>query len=129
MGSIPPYGYTVKDGKLYKRNEKTVEVVKFIFNSFLKSNAYTKIAYTLNEKGYDTPGAIAGKSNAGKLWYDTSIKKILSNPHYVGDIVQGRETSISVTNKKRQSVPQNQWVIVSDTHEPIISREDFERVQ
>ncbi|WP_414813101.1 MULTISPECIES: recombinase family protein [Paenibacillus] len=34
-------------------------------------------------------------------WQGTSVKKILQNPHYVGDLVQGREATLNVTNKKK----------------------------
>jgi site-specific DNA recombinase len=46
-----------------------------------------------------TPAEVAGKKNAGDKWNDSTIKLILTNPHYVGDLVQGRTTTISVTNK------------------------------
>ncbi|WP_081676997.1 MULTISPECIES: recombinase family protein [Paenibacillus] len=48
-----------------------------------------------------TPSQVIGKSNASLYWQGTSVKKILQNPHYVGDLVQGREATLNVTNKKK----------------------------
>ena len=48
---------------------------------------------------------------------------------YTGDLVQGRTKKISYKSKKMASVPQRDWIIVPDSHEPVISRRTFERVQ
>lgn len=129
MGSIPPYGYYVKDKKLYIRNDETVEVVKTIFKKFLSGWGYDKIARYLSKKRYPTPSQVAGKKNAGQFWHGSTVKLILQNQHYVGDLVQCRETRVSITSKKRKTLPRDQWIVVKDTHEPIISREDFEKTQ
>ncbi|MBS4192243.1 recombinase family protein [Bacillus sp. FJAT-49705] len=39
----------------------------------------------------------------GDKWNDSTIKQILTNPHYLGDLVQGRTTTVSVTSKKRKT--------------------------
>jgi len=129
LGSIAPYGYKLQDGKLIIRDDYTVEVVREIFNKYLEGWGHDKIARYLTKKKVPTPAQVAGKSNAGLYWQGTTIKKILSNPHYVGDLVQNRETSTNITNKKRKINTQNEWIIVPNIHEPIISREVFEQVQ
>ena len=72
---------------------------------------------------------VIGKSNASLYWQGTSVKKILQNPHYVGDLVQGREATLNVTNKKRGFLKEEDWVVVQNTHEPIILREIFEEAK
>ena len=62
-------------------------------------------------------------------WQGSTVKKILKNHHYVGDLVQGSETTMNVTNKTRKANNPNEWITISDTHEPIISRDVFEQVQ
>ncbi|SDF85395.1 protein of unknown function [Fontibacillus panacisegetis] len=57
------------------------------------------------------------------------MKKILTNPHYVGDLVQGRQTTVSVTSKVHEEIPREQQIITENAHQAIISREDFEAVQ
>ena len=60
---------------------------------------------------------------------DSTIKCFLTNPHYVGDLVQGRTTTVSVTSKRRKNVPKEEPFIIKNAHEPIISRETFNAVQ
>ncbi|WP_353096134.1 recombinase family protein [Tissierella praeacuta] len=129
VGSTPPYGYKLKDKKLYLKTDETVEVVKWIFEKFINGWGYHKIAKTLTEKGHPTPARIAGKRNAGLYWHSTTIQKILQNPHYKGDLVQNRETTISVVNKKRKQIKPEDMIIIENTHQAIISKEDFEKVQ
>ena len=83
MGSIPPYGYNLHKGKLLLRDGWGCD----------------KIAKYLTNRDIPTPSQVVGKANAGLYWQGTTVKKILKNPHYVGDLVQGRETTMNVTNK------------------------------
>lgn len=70
-----------------------------------------------------------GRKNSGVYWHDSTIRIILSNPHYTGDLVQNRETTASVATKRRKKVDKSEQIIVENTHEAIISRQDFETVQ
>ncbi|MFU1798419.1 recombinase family protein, partial [Paenibacillus azoreducens] len=54
---------------------------------------------------------------------------IITNPHYVGDAVQGRQTTVSVTSKVREEVPRDRHIITEAAHHAFISKEDFEAVQ
>jgi site-specific DNA recombinase len=128
-GSIPPYGYRIQSSKLVLADDDTPNVVKRIFRMYLAGKGFDAIARTLTREGYPTPAQVAGKANAGRFWHGSSIKKILSNPHYVGDLVQGRQTTRSVTSKVREEVPKDKQIIVRDAHVAIITREDFEAVQ
>ncbi|MGI2851604.1 recombinase family protein [Bacillus cytotoxicus] len=128
-GSIPPYGYYVENGVLKIKDDFTPNVVRRIFNSYLSGNGYDSIARELLEEGVPTPSMIAGKRNASPLWHGSSIRVILENPHYIGNLVQQRETSISVTTEKRKMNDPSDYVIIENTHEAIISKKDFEVVQ
>jgi site-specific DNA recombinase len=128
-GSVPPYGYRLNNGKLILAEDDTPNVVKRIFRMYLEGKGFDAIARTLTREGYPTPAQVIGKKNAGLYWHGTSIKKILSNPHYVGDLVQGRQTTISVTSNVREEVPKEKQIVIENTHQAIISREDFEAVQ
>lgn len=101
-GSTPPYGYTIKDGKLHIRDDETPNIVRRIFNEYLASYGRDSIARRLYNEGIPTPAEVAGKKNAGDKWNDSNIKLILTNPHYTGDLVQGRTTTVSVTSNKRK---------------------------
>ncbi|QDP39260.1 recombinase family protein [Radiobacillus deserti] len=129
IGSIPPYGYELKDKKLIVRDDYTVDIVHDIFNKYLEGWGHDKIARYLSKNDIPTPSQVIGKSNAGLYWQGSTVKKILQNPHYVGDLVQGRETTMNVTNKTRKRNDSADWVTIPNTHKPIISREVFEQVQ
>ena len=48
---------------------------------------------------------------------------------YIGDLVQNKVNKISYKDKKKKNLPREAWIIVPNMHEPIISRETFDRVQ
>lgn len=129
QGSNAPYGYKVFDKKLVLADDNTPEVVKSIFELYLNGKGFDSIARSLSKKGYPTPSQVAEKSNAGRYWHGSTIKTILSNPHYTGDLVQGRETTRSVTSQSRHSVPEENQIVVKNTHPAIISHEFFDAVQ
>ncbi|MDY7217735.1 recombinase family protein [Bacillus subtilis] len=128
-GSNPPYGYEVKEGKLFIRNDETPEIVRRIFREYLEGSGRESIARRLYYEGVKTPADVAGKKNASDKWNDSTIKLILTNPHYVGDLVQGRTTTVSVTSKKRKKQDKDDMYIIENTHDPIISHDMFEAVQ
>ncbi|WP_027093534.1 recombinase family protein [Cohnella thermotolerans] len=128
-GSVPPYGYRLQNGKLILAEDETLSNVKRIFRMYLEGKGFDAIARTLTREGCPTPAQVVGKKNAGLYWQGTSVKKILTNPHYVGDLVQGRQTTISVTSKVREEIPREQQIVTENAHQAIISREDFEAVQ
>lgn len=128
----PPFGYDkVKPGKLVP-NPVHSQTVNLIFSLYLeKGMGVQAIANYLNEIGTPPP-----RKNAQK-WHDSSIRKILKNRHYTGDLVQGRSKVDHKDKqflqkkgyKKRQKIDENDWIVVPNTHEPLISREQFEAVQ
>ncbi|WFA83414.1 MULTISPECIES: recombinase family protein [Paenibacillus] len=128
-GSIPPLGYGLKDGRLYVRNDPTPDIVRRIYRGYLAGKGHDCIARELYEEGIPTPSQIAGKKNASEMWGGSTVRGILTNPHYVGDLVQCRSTTKSVTNKNRNYKDPKDFIIVQDTHEPIVTRKDFEVVQ
>lgn len=128
-GSNPPYGYEVKNGKLFIRPDKTPDVVRYIFKQYLSGKGFDYIARQLYNNGLSTPAQIAGKKNANDKWQGSTIRCILTNPHYTGDLVQGRSTTKSARNKNREHNHPDNYIVVSNTHEAIISKTDFEVVQ
>lgn len=129
MGSIAPYGYCIKNKQLVIRNDDTPLIVQRIFNQYLDGWGCDKIANQLMIDGIPTPSEIAEKSNASPIWHGSTIKLILSNQHYIGNLVQGKETTVSVTCKKRRKTQNSDLIIVENTHDPIITKEMFYAVQ
>lgn len=128
-GSIPPYGYIVVDGQLQVRDDFCRNIVIRIFKDYLSGKGQTRIANELTNEGVPTPAQVAGKANASTVWHDSTIKIILHNRHYLGHLVQGRETTVSVTSKARQKISPDNYVVIENTHEPIIDEELFYLVQ
>lgn len=62
-------------------------------------------------------------------WTIAQVKSILRNETYIGNTVHNKQTNISFKCKKRVRKSQEEWWRVEDTHEAIISREDFDKVQ
>ncbi|MDP4086795.1 MAG: recombinase family protein [Bacillota bacterium] len=129
VGSNPPYGYYSENGVLKIKNDNTPDIVRRIFQEYLKGTGMDTIAKTLTAEGVPTPAQVANKANASTLWHGSSIKGILNNCHYCGDLVQNRTETISVTSSKRREVAENDIVIIQDTHEAIIPKETFNAVQ
>lgn len=59
----------------------------------------------------------------------SSVRIILENPNYTGDLVQNKSNSVSAISKKRIKNNPNDYIIVENTHQPIISKEVFNAVQ
>lgn len=128
-GSIPPLGYRVEDGQLYVRNDSNPDIVKRIFRNFLQGKGYDAIARELNDEGIPTPSQIAGKVKSSDSWLGSGVRVILTNQNYVGDMVQGKSTTKNVTIDSRKYMETNEFIIVPNHHEAIISRNEFETVQ
>jgi site-specific DNA recombinase len=129
VGSNPPYGYDCENGVLKIRNDNSPNIVHRIFQEYLDGTGMDTIAKTLTTEGVPTPSQIANKANASNLWHASSIKLILNNPHYCGDLAQGRTETISVTSSKRRELSEEDTVMIENTHEAIIQRETFNAVQ
>lgn len=127
-GSRPPYGYFVKDDKLHINDDDTPNIVKRIFNEYIEGRGFDAIAKGLYNDNIPTPSTYLDKSTTDK-WQGSSIRCILTNPHYTGDLVQHRTTTRSITSNKRNIVDKANNIIVTNTHEPIISKAEFIAVQ
>lgn len=129
-GSFAPYGYYLKDDrKLYVRQDNTPNIVKRIFKDYFSGKGFDRIARELYEEGIPTPGQVAGKSDATDKWHGSSVRLILENPNYTGDLVQGRSETISVTTNRRNKKEIEDYIITTNSHEAIITKTDFEAVQ
>lgn len=141
IGSFASYGYMKDPDDHHKLivDPETAPVVRMIFEKFISGHSIIGIAKELNEMGIPNPSAYktlkgfnykhpAGKKLDG-LWPDSSVRRILRNEMYVGNMVQGKNTTISYKIKQCRSVPEEDWIIVEGTHEAIIDRETFDKAQ
>lgn len=140
IGSFASYGY-MKDPDDHHHlivDPVAAEVVKNIFDWFLQGMSILGIAKRLNHMGIPNPSAykrqcgLNYKHPAGQLdsaWPDSSVKRVLKNRLYVGDMVQSKNRTKSYKVQVSVAVPEESWTIVPNTHEAIIDREKFETVQ
>jgi len=105
-----------------------------IINIYLQGNGLTRIAQILTKDGVPVPGEARdiGKTKKTVLyssWKQTTIRRILENRVYLGDLVQFKRKNVNYKSKIRVKVPEEERVICKGTHEAIITREEFEKVQ
>ena len=138
IGSFAPYGY-IKDPKDKHQlivDEDAAEIVKQIYALCLQGTTKRHISFYLNEHGVPSPtayrrakGLPVSSTADDPMWGDRAIWNILTNPIYTGDLVQGRRRVKSYKVHEIEAVPEDEWVTVPDTHEAIIDKESFEKVQ
>lgn len=111
-------GYDVTDGEM-TINPEGAEVVRLIFRKFVQEGKGTHvIARELREAGI-YPMRV-------KEWSNTVILRLLRNEKYCGDLVQKKTyTPDYLSHDKKYNKGQEEFVILKDHHEPIISRELF----
>ncbi|MEF7496550.1 recombinase family protein [Lysinibacillus sphaericus] len=129
IGSHPPYGYSVDNGVLKIKEDDKPNIVRRIFSDYLEGIGMDTIAKNLTTEKVLTPAQVAKKSNASTQWHGSTIKKILKNRHYIGDLVQGRSETISVTSSYRREIDEENQIFNENTHEAIIEKETFDKVQ
>lgn len=138
IGAFAPYGYfkdPLNKSKLVIDLE-TEDVIKNIFNTFLQGHGYSYIANLLNSEGVLPPVSYkAAKTNYKnpksilRLWTHETIKSILTNPTYAGNITQGKLGKVNYKIKQLKALPKNQWITVNGTHQGIIDENTFTSVQ
>lgn len=129
IGSHAPYGYFVKNGVLKIKEDDTPNIVRRIFFDYLQGIGMDSIAKNLTAEKVLTPAQVANKSNASTQWHGSTIKKILTNRHYIGNLIQGRSEMISVTSSYRREVDEENQIFHENTHDAIIEKETFNKVQ
>ena len=128
-GSVAPYGYYCDNGKLFIKNDFTPSIVQRIFKEYLSGIGFDAIARNLYNDDIPTPGQVASIKNASSKWNGSSVRCILENPHFTGNLVQGRTTTKSVTSTKRIVISDSDLIIIENTHDAIISNDEFNTVK
>ncbi|MBQ2937885.1 MAG: recombinase family protein [Clostridia bacterium] len=135
--SYAPFGYTKIDkaGNL-KINEVTADIVRKIFKEFIGGKGTYQIAQLLNKEKVVTPGlsmnmtgVVNNITNTTNIWRHTTIKRILTNPIYIGTVVQNKRKKISYKSKKMITLPESQHTITENHHPAIIDIETWNMVQ
>lgn len=136
----PPYGYMLDPDDKYHLfpDPQTGPIVLAIFRMVAENHTLHFIAKTLNEQGVPSPGRYLYDIGLRKtekfknaIWYLQTIKKILVDPVYLGWIVSGKYRSQLCERGTKTTVktPEEEWIINKGMHEPIVSKELFDKVQ
>ena len=136
IGSGPSYGYMrdpLDKGHLIP-NPETAPIVKNIFKWRAEGIGPTEIATRLNNMNVPTPAGYKKTNYSSRLidrdsWNISTVKKILSNRIYTGDMVQHTQTKVNYKSKKKITLDESLWVIVEDTHEPLVDKETFKYIK
>ncbi len=141
IGSFVVYGYKKdpdKKGHLII-DEEAAEVVRLIFDLFEQGLGKSAIARELNARRIPNPTGYKkskgmkyhnGNNDArSTFWQYYVVDYILRNEMYIGNMVQGKVRNLSYKSTKKVYIPKEKWIVVKGTHEPIISLEQWNRVQ
>lgn len=138
IGARAAYGYlkSPEDKNLLLVDREVSPVVKRIFECKAEGMGNARIAKMLNEEGIPSPmrykyekGITKNKRYEDSLWNDGTIAAMIVNPVYLGDMEQGIQKEAMYLGIKKHIIQKPERVYVSGTHEPIISRELFDKVQ
>ena len=139
VGAFSAYGYVKnsKDKHKLEIDEKAANIVRKIFDwSVNKGLGKIAICQRLNNMGILNPTGHkrlelnqnynnSGIKQNDYSWTPSTIRKILENEVYIGNTVQGKRRTKSYKIHKLENTPENEWIRVENTHEPIISKELF----
>lgn len=135
LGRQAPYGYRIDPADKYHLlpDEATAQTVQRIFSLFLGGSSRTQIARQLNREQIPSPAAQKHLTDRSRqftgLWNAETIRRILSHPVYQGNMAQQFTRTVNYKVHLRRRVSPGDWIVVENTHEPLVSREDFALVQ
>ena len=133
-----PYGYRWNEEHTNMViDEETASYVRLIFQRKIEGCSMPMILDELDRLGAPNTelrkrqnGTRTGDGCSCKGWHKSTVYGILTNPHYVGDTVLGRSMVAIYKGIKSHNVKdKDEWIVFPNTHQAIISREDFQQVQ
>ena len=135
IGSKPCYGYMrdpLDKGHLIPDPE-VAPIVKKIFQMSYSGIGVSDIVSYLNDNKILSPSMYKNTKSSSKqkvnVWTISSVNKLLKNRMYTGDMVQNVQTKLSYKSQKKISLEKEFWIIVENTHEPLVSKVVFDAIQ
>lgn len=130
-----PFGYrkSREERNTVIVEEKEAEVVRYIFSLAMQGKGSTEIAVQLQREGIPTVMQMRRpdkKSGDGKkhTWSSQAIRNILNNRFYLGEMAYGKTVRKSVGSKNGIHIPKEEWKVIPDHHEALVTQEVFEQV-
>lgn len=123
VGKYAPFGYLYdKEKDIIYPDESKKDIIIYIFEEYSKGIGFRTITLNLNELGIP--------SATGRKWCHASVRRIITNEKYVGDLKTGKYYSDNVISHKRKvNYGEKEQYFTSNHHEPIISRELWNKCQ
>ena len=123
-------------------DEETRWIIEKIYALAVQGAGAAKISKVLTQEKVSTPGWLNYQRNGtfaniyadapaekAYAWTIAQVKSILKDETYIGNSIHYRETNISYKNKRRIRKDPSEWVRIEGTHEAIVSKDVFDRVQ
>ena len=139
IGSIPCYGYIKDPADRHHLiiDYEAAKVVKRIYNYALKGYGMRTISNILTEEQIPIPivykkesrGLLVTENDGYGVWKHGTIKNILTSQMYIGNMVQHTYKKQSYRSNRNIKLPEEEHIIIENTHEPIIDKETFDKVQ
>lgn len=132
-----PYGYLWNEDKTaYVVDEEAAAVVRQIFEWKLREVSVYTIVERLKAGGIESPerhkrraGSRNGDNIQGEGWCPSTIRGILQNRAYIGEMVCGKSETALYKGLKKHITEMDKWIVVPDAHPPIVSVPEFEAVE
>jgi len=140
IGAFASFGYrkSENDHNRLVVDEYAAGIVRRIFSMYLHGLGQNTIARILNEEGISCPSEYKKSCglnyhNGNRLetttyWTYATVRRILQSEIYIGNMVQNRSFR-QICKKNALTLPREKWIIVENTHQPIIDRDTWEKVQ
>ena len=139
VGNWYPFGYVKApdDKHALIIDEEAAAIVRRIFDMYNAGAGMLSIATTLTDEGilcprdyyYAKHPDVENPYPMMHSWGRTTIRQILNHEVYIGNMVQGRTTTLSFKSKKLVKRPQDEWIRIENTHEPVIERKTWDAAQ
>ena len=135
-----PYGYqkNPEDKNELLIVEEEAEIIRRIFDLTIQRYRKMEICQILNNEGVPTPlQSMRNRQKShknenpsrGMQWNRDMIRKILEDKNYIGCMVYGKTWIPDPGTGKEEHVPRDCWKVIENHHEPIVSKETFEKAQ
>ena len=137
IGNFAPYGYRKDpaDKNHLIPDAHAAAVVRQMFTCAAAGKRPSEIARLLNERGEPPPAVYRCQTHPGldpdiysrrKAWTSIGVSRILQDVVYLGHVAQGKTDKISFKSKKTQEKQPDEWIVVRDRHEPLVSQQTFD---
>ena len=137
IASFAPYGYrkSAEDKHRLEPDPEAAPVVKMIFEMAADGKKYTEISNALNGAGqdsileyYDKKGIVRNhcRDFGRRMWSPTSVLDVLYNEAYLGKVINNKSEDNMDTGHKVVEKDREDWVVVENCHEPLVSLELFQ---